>query len=66
MCNMKSLVMFWRQVPKYIKCKGKKYRNLFCKHIREFLLKVPWTPGTASLEPSTLAPQTLSMPPIIL
>lgn len=56
MCSMKSLVMFWRQGPKYIKCKGKKIQESFCRHVREFLLKVPWTPGPASLELSFAAP----------
>lgn len=28
-CNMKRLVMFWRQVPKYIKCKGEKNIGIF-------------------------------------
>lgn len=36
--------------------RGKKYRSLFCKYIREFLLKVTQAPGTASWELSFAAP----------
>lgn len=48
--NGKSLVKFWRQHPTYIKskCEGKKEKKSLCSHIRELLLKLPWTPAQAS------------------